>query len=443
MNLNSGSTKNQNDLPPLTCLRSHECGGCAWIDQPYPIQRQQKVDHLTRCWSDAKIQSPIPKIQYRPLQSGGLRDRVDLVIESRLQFSEDLKSMVPTEWRCGLTKRQLDTMPVTIRPERSDGLIVDPIVDRSVAPIVNQMVNRIVDLPECPQLSAALQTFLTDFRKIQIPVERGSVRLRVSPSGERGVWLDFANIDIKRLLEERTSLEHLQEVAFVEIGQKRKSLIEKDGQLKLGEPTLQPWFETYIEDDMGGPEVAVPLFTCIGSFTQPGFVANKALIHETLSFLKVSAQSVPNKLRVIEFGSGAGNFTLPLASICASIDAYEVDELACEGLRQGARKAGLGERIRIHQGNWHFANNKADFSNVDAIVADPPRSGLKNFLNPLTDLVAADRPAFFIYISCYADSFALDLKTLEGLDYVAEKVTIIDQFPQSPHFEIVSLLRQR
>jgi 23S rRNA (uracil1939-C5)-methyltransferase len=172
-----------------------------------------------------------------------------------------------------------------------------------------------------------------------------------------------------------------------------------------------------------------PLYCTIGSFTQPGFAVNRMLVEQALSL-------VPAGSRAAEFGSGIGNFTLPLASKFSHVDAYEVDSLALEGLKRGLSEANLSDRVSIHEGN--FQGEKAlalDFAGVDCLLVDPPRSGLMKFLEPL----AKARPRTLLYVSCFAESFAADSARLHEFGYHVESASIIDQFPQSQHYEIVAL----
>src|SRR5207248_3100271 len=131
----------------------------------------------------------------------------------------------------------------------------------------------VVDLQECPMMTEPLENWFKEFHKRAPPIKKGSVRLRVSPQGERGVWLDFANQDVKKLFDEKTYLQWLSENAFVEIGQRRKALVWRDGQPKLVDPVLKPWFETYDANLQ-----AIPLYGPVGGFSQTGFAANRELV---------------------------------------------------------------------------------------------------------------------------------------------------------------------
>jgi 23S rRNA (uracil1939-C5)-methyltransferase len=64
-------------------------------------------------------------------------------------------------------------------------------------------------------------------------------------------------------------------------------------------------------------------------------------------------------------------------------------------------------------------------------------------LNPLVEKLVekSERPQHFIYISCFAESFAIDAAKLFALGYVMESCAIVDQFPQSRHFEVVASFR--
>lgn len=355
------------------------------IGLPYSEQSSLKVRELSDAWANAKVAADLPQIRFVPIANGGLRDRADFILDRRAG-------------------------------KPAFGLF--------------NTTREIMDLEFCAQLSPALQDWLSIVRKNLPAVERGSFRIRISPSGERGIWLDLANLDVKALLDEKTQLLELQKHGFVEIGQRRKKLVTRDGELKLGDPELKPWFETYV----GENEASTPIFTTVGSFTQPGFQANRVLIREIQSALKPFKFS-----RVVEFGSGSGNLTLPLAARADHLDAYELDSLACEGLALGLKASNLSQKVKIHTGNFQLEKNAPELGGVDLIVVDPPRSGLMGFLSNFKSVAPETRPKAFLYVSCFADSFAKDAINLVELGYKPKSVSIVDQFPQSPHFEIVAL----
>ena len=379
-------------IDPLVCRYATTCSGCVWIDVPYSEQAQRKIKAVEDAWKQINPDSPLPAIQYRAIAPGGLRDRADFVIDSR-----------SGEARLGLFDRDHQ---------------------------------EIIDIEICAQFSAPLQKWLEEFRTLRFPIARGSIRLRVSPQGLKGAWLDFANVDVKMLLEEQTVLRKLLAMdAVVEIGQRRKQLIEREGVLKLGEPIGQPWFETYVD---GEPQ---PLYTSVGNFTQPGFAANNVLVETVIEAISTLT---PKPKRVVEFGSGVGNFTLPLANFADHVDAFEIDALASAHLQTALRASGLSGKVVLHIGDFQNLSEKRAaklstiFKQIDLAMVDPPRSGLKKFLDPL--LETGFPPKAFLYVSCFVESFTTDAAQLLKRGYICERLTVVDQFPQTPHAELVALL---
>ncbi|XGC79380.1 RNA methyltransferase [Bdellovibrio bacteriovorus] len=294
----------------------------------------------------------------------------------------------------------------------------------------------IVDIKECAQLSSALQSWLTEFRQIQFPFKKGSVRLRVGPSGERGVWLDFANIDIKTLLDEKTILQKLMDGAFVEIGQRRKVPYWNGQEFKLKDPELHPWFQTWVKDQ------SVHLHCQVASFTQPSLQANKVICDVIGTWIENF-----NGARVIEFGSGIGNLTIPAAAASKSLLACEIDDLSLQGLQRTldclpGELSDLKDKVKIHRGDFQKKLTQ-DFSQFDGVLANPPRSGLMNFLNPLEQLQTSERPKFFIYMSCFPESMITDMKRLVTCGYEIKELVIVDQFPQTNHYEVLGLLQRK
>jgi 23S rRNA (uracil1939-C5)-methyltransferase len=293
---------------------------------------------------------------------------------------------------------------------------------------------RTLDMPACPQLSTALEAWLQEFRKSLPPaVKKGSLRLRVSPKGERGIWLDFANSDVKNLFDQKIWLEELLQKAFVEVGQRRKHLVKDGDRLRLKDPEPQAWFETYV----GGK--AIPLWCAVGSFTQPGFAVNQALVRAVTE--AVDASNLGNWL---ELFSGIGNFTLPLlANSDHRVTAYEIDELAVVSLHQTVKsleaqspETTVHERLTLTQGDAY--RHLPELLDFEGLLVDPPRSGLKQTLAHLAKTSQATRPKILIYVSCFEESLSADAAQLQELGYKLEAIQGIDQFPQSPHCEWVA-----
>lgn len=364
----------------LSCELAGRCSGCPWIERPYDQQIEEKQSRFAataaaRGWQWAEA----PTV--RSLAEGGLRDRVDLNFRAPHLGIYD--------------------------------------VDRS----------GLVSMTECPQMSPALQNWFDEFRKDPPPIEKGTIRLRVAPGGDRGAWLDFANEDVKRLLDERAWLERLATKAIVEVGQRKKRLVAGEERLRLAEPRLHPWMKT-----AGG----LDLYSVIGSFTQPGTAVNQLLVETVLSTVKKTASQ-----RWVELGAGSGNFTLPLAAAGLEVVAVEMDPLAVLGLARGAESLPPG-RLRLERAN--FDRTEAPYwpeGEGWGCLVDPPRSGLGRWLEALTALSPERRPDDLVYVSCWEESFWRDADRLRALGYHPVSAQGIELFPQTPHLEWVVCFQRK
>lgn len=367
----------------IDCKYKEKCAGCQYLDIPIQKQHELKKAHLLGLLEKAQIHFNQP-IELSCPAPAGLRDRVDLVF------------------------------------------------DRGALGLYEKNSRQILDIEECQQLSVELQIWLHEIRNIRWPLKKGSLRLRVGPQKQKGLWLDFANIDIKNLLEEKSLLLGLLSKARIEIGQRHKVLSIAGEQLKLKDPEPQVWFQTSIA---GEP---VDLYCSIGSFTQTGVFANQALTRIIESWLtNVGAK------HILEFGSGIGNLSFPALGKSRKLTACEIDRGALAGFEKSlemlSRRPGfenIRERVQILQGDFQNRNPQ-NFGDYDTVLVNPPRSGLKEFLTPL--IAESKKPRHFLYMSCFPESFIEDAQRLQVAGYNLKNIHIVDQFPQTTHYEVLSL----
>ncbi|WP_413587583.1 RNA methyltransferase [Bdellovibrio sp. HCB274] len=371
----------------IPCAYEKTCSGCQLLDIPYGKQTETKLQELRELLKCHGIQTP-NTIDFLSAGAAHLRNRLDFSLQ---------------DGRLGLYGKNS---------------------------------REIVDIEICAQLSPELQKWYTEFREIKWPFTKGSIRLRVGPRGERGVWLDFANIDIKSLLDEQNILRKLQEVSFVEIGQRRKVPVWNGSEYKLKDPELKTWFTTWMD------KIPVELYCHIASFTQPSLKANVLIANKISAWVGQYPEA-----RIIEFGSGIGNLTLPALATAKSVLACEIDALSLEGLEKTvlmlpSELKKHAEKLTIYRGDFQ-KKILQDFSQFDGVLANPPRSGLMGFLNPLESLKAEQRPPFFIYMSCFPESMAIDMQRLQAFGYELKELAILDQFPQTNHYEVLGLLQRK
>ncbi len=295
----------------------------------------------------------------------------------------------------------------------------------------------ILDIETCPLMSEPLAKAYSKLREVFFNVQKGSIRIRVSPDNKFGLWIDFSNENIRDLLANENLLKELQKnFDVIEIGQKRKTLGRVDGKFKLKDPEPFSWFETY--DNELNP-ISLPMN--IGGFSQTGFGTNKLLISELLKTLAEIKNLT--SLDWLELCSGSGNLTFPLSSVAQSVIATELDKNAVQSLLNIAKSLKMTslrvERVNIHKVSEQMVSL---LSAVNGVLADPPRSGLQGFTEVLTSLSEDKLPKHFVYVSCFAETLIKDLQQIIPLGYEVMSIKGVDQFPHSLHCEWIVRLER-
>lgn len=167
-----------------------------------------------------------------------------------------------------------------------------------------------------------------------------------------------------------------------------------------------------------------------GSFFQTNRFLIDALIDEAL------LDAAGN--HVIDLYAGVGLFSVPLAKRFARVDAVERGGPAFRDLEWNTAR---NEAANLQPRRAAAEDFLRDFEEPpDFVVADPPRAGLgKETTNQLLRL----KPPRLTIVSCDAATLARDLRTLLAGAYGLKRLTLIDLFPQTYHFEIVAHLEIR
>lgn len=389
------------------CTYFLKCSGCTSWDKSYSQQKLSKIDYLGSLLkanhSLLEIETEIKsKIEYISCGEFALRHRTDFTIEYDQIHKQHILGFYD--------------------------------FNKKLIPIEN-----------CLQLAPELQEIYSQFIKFkffynEIPLKKGSVRLRVSPTGLKGCWLDFSNLEIKQFLEDQHLLNEILDAGFIiEIGQKGKILNRQNGKLKLSEPTSKPWFTT-----LDNKNNSLNLNSLISDFTQPSWITAKALVQVILNWLN----KIPQLQTVLEFGPGVGQFTIPFLSQNLHVTACEFNTSAATHLLQNATYHNLHKNLTLHIGDFHKkqlavvetdenAENSENLNKFDLVFVNPARSGLQNF----TDEIIKTKAPYLIYVSCFPESMAHDLKKLSD-HYAIKDLKIVDQFPQTLHFETCVLLKR-
>lgn len=171
-----------------------------------------------------------------------------------------------------------------------------------------------------------------------------------------------------------------------------------------------------------------------GGFTQINLRQNRCLVKEVLKGAIHSGLE-----RVLDLYSGIGNFSLPLARICAEVVGVEEYLPGVEAAIQNTRSNKLTNVSFIAGRSERIIEQLIKSSQFDTVVLDPPRSGAVQVVKSLLQM----RPERIVYVSCDPTTMARDLSVLLHNGYRLLSARPVDMFPQTWHIEGVAVLTRK
>jgi 23S rRNA (uracil1939-C5)-methyltransferase len=165
-----------------------------------------------------------------------------------------------------------------------------------------------------------------------------------------------------------------------------------------------------------------------GSF----FQVNRFLVEQLVDETSVAA----NGQTALDLYAGVGLFTVPLAGRFGHVDAVERGGAAFRDLEWNV--AGLGDSVSVTKADAGEYLKKVSAA-PDLIIMDPPRAGIGR--ETAAELLRISAPRVTV-VSCDPATLARDLKILAER-YAISRMTMVDLFPQTFHFETVVHLALR
>ena len=143
------------------------------------------------------------------------------------------------------------------------------------------------------------------------------------------------------------------------------------------------------------------------------------------------------QMQVVDLYCGAGAISLQLASLAAKVVGIESSAQAVDDARNSAKLNGIA--------NAEFMAGPAEVllekvQQAEAVVCDPPRSGLKT---EVIKGLARLKPGKIAYLSCDPATLARDLKEIMKSDYLITGLYLADMFPQTYHIESLAVLQRK
>ena len=191
-----------------------------------------------------------------------------------------------------------------------------------------------------------------------------------------------------------------------------------------------------LEDDIENLETI--LYQTDQSFYQPNYFHMPEMVTKAMSFIK-------DPKDLLELYCGSGTFSLPMRKLFNKIFATENNRQSIRCLNKSIDEQIIKNifhaRLSAEEVSELFAGrvfkrmngiNISDF-NFSHVLVDPPRAGLDK---DVISLISKFKN--IIYISCNYETYERDVKNLKG--FTIKNIEIFDQFPNTKHLEIVSLL---
>jgi 23S rRNA (uracil1939-C5)-methyltransferase len=174
------------------------------------------------------------------------------------------------------------------------------------------------------------------------------------------------------------------------------------------------------------------------SFFQVNRAGAEVLVREVCDWLDPDGTDT-----VLDLYAGVGTFTLPLARLAGHVTAIEGAGTSIRDLRRNvedARTRAAGGFAAVDIIGGDAAHELATLrTHIDAVVVDPPRSGLNRAGRDALIRLQARKIA---YVSCNPATLARDLRGMLDSGYRLCGVTPVDMFAQTAHIECVARLER-
>ncbi|MSR85632.1 23S rRNA (uracil(1939)-C(5))-methyltransferase RlmD [Candidatus Uhrbacteria bacterium] len=395
--------------PP--CLHAGVCGGCVWQNLRYDAQLELKHQMINRAFSEAGHEEQIDRVIPCP-DPFYYRNRMDYVIGWKGEVG--LKEY-------GSWSRYVDL---------STCLLLDE---------------------ETPKILQTVRELMRDLKlePWDAKFHRGLVRYCVvrlgKNTGERMITLvvhDLARFDDAVCREITRRLAPLCTTLY--LGENPDTT-----DLSLAKTLKLLHGNEYLTEEVNGLRYLIHP----NSFFQTNSTMAAELQKTVLAFLKQNKtiDSYSNLLScsVLDLYCGLGFFGIACAKQGATVEGYELDVQAIELAKRNAEINGVADRTTFGAGAIESLCHPreggdleipafAGMTNYDAVIIDPPRSGLHpRVLKTLLD----QAPKTIIYVSCNYKRLVEELKEFKT-KYHVEQIAALDLFPQTPHVEVVVQLKK-
>ncbi|WP_240422298.1 23S rRNA (uracil(1939)-C(5))-methyltransferase RlmD [Listeria costaricensis] len=300
--------------------------------------------------------------------------------------------------------------------------------------------HRLVPIDDClvqtPQTVELTQTVREALNKLHIPAynerkETGIIKTIVT---RIGVQTGEMQLVLVTRTEEIPHLEELLKIIrethpeVVSIMQNRQP--EETARI-FGAETILLWGKETITEKMGDMmyDLSARAF----------FQLNPSQTEKLYQEVK-NALTLTGKEKIVDAYCGVGTIGLMLAPFAGEVRGMDTIPEAIEDARKNAAKNQLDNvQYEVGDAKTVFQKWQQEGYEPDAVVVDPPRTGLDaELIRSLMQM----KPKQVIYVSCNPSTLARDLAVLNKR-YRIRSIQPLDMFPQTAHTESITILKRR
>ena len=162
---------------------------------------------------------------------------------------------------------------------------------------------------------------------------------------------------------------------------------------------------------------------------------------EKLYQLAIEKAGLTGKETVLDVYSGIGTISLAMAQAAKKVYGVEIVKEAVQDAKVNAvQNQAKNVKFVVGKAEDQMAKWQAEGMQPDVVVVDPPRKGLDE---SVIDATVAMAPKRVVYVSCNPATLVRDIDRFQAQGYkVDQPITPVDQFPQTPHVESVTVLER-
>ena len=380
------------------CKFYDECGGCQLQHLAYPAQLDFKRDLLRQA---------LNKFKPANYQSFELRPTIGMdepwyyrnKAQFQLRFNQKSKRI-----EAGLYR------------ENSHQLVAidDCLVQEKTTQKVLNTIVRLLNRYQIPIYDERKKTGLLKTLMVRIGVKTGQVQVVL--------------ISVKEQIPQLASLIRLINQQLPEVASIMLNLQPKKTSIVMGDETKLLWGKETIDEQIN----EVHFHLSARAFFQLNPQQTEILYQQAIDALDLTGQE-----KVVDAYCGVGTIGLSLAKYAKEVRGMDIIPSAIEDAKENAKKLGLtNTHYEVGTAEKLLPKWLAEGFRPDAIVVDPPRTGLDQKL--LKALLAYPTKTL-VYVSCNVSTLAQNLVELSKI-YRVEYLQSVDMFPHTARCEVVCKL---